>query len=226
MYRTLFALIGVPVGGVIGLAGGAMIGHLFDDPHAGHMTRGVMGMLGGMVMALPGAAAGALGGSALGRLRDARGEARAARSVAPERRAEVLVQHRRDQRWATAGVLAAGGCLAAVGFGLDVLTRLAPPVPFFLVGGVVGVIAGWVGYLILTGRVRHPVPVGTLAAGFVGTAAVYAASGGGMPVVLAFILAFPTASWIGYGGAHLLVFLAGRAARAGEPTPPVVPPHP
>ncbi|HYH66991.1 MAG TPA: hypothetical protein VD866_20010 [Urbifossiella sp.] len=224
MYRTLFALIGVPVGGVIALGGGAMIGSLFDDPPRGHTG---WGLLVGVVLALPGAAAGALGGSALGRLRDARGEARAVRSVAPERTAAVLVQHRRGQRRATAGVLAAGGCLAAVGFGLDLLGRGGwSLVPFFLVGGVVGVIAGWVGYLILTGRVRHPVPVGAVAAGCVGTAAVYAATGGGMPVVLAFILAFPAASWIGYGGARLLVFLAGRAARAAEPTPPAVPPPP
>jgi hypothetical protein len=93
MYRAVLTLLGVPLGGLVGTLGGAMLGSLLDNPQAGHMTRGVWALIGGMALALPGAVGGALAGFVLGRVIDSRRKERAVRDgdPAPVRRIEKKV---------------------------------------------------------------------------------------------------------------------------------------
>ena len=106
--------------------------------------------------------------------------------------------------------------MTAIGFVLDLLNPPGMLMPFFLFGGLFGTFAGWLVHLVLTGQIRRPVPVGAIAGGLAGCAAVFVMDRR-VPPLAAALLGAPLGAWVGFGAAHLLRWLGHRGNRtAGE----------
>lgn len=156
MYKVLFAVFGLPVGLVVGVYTGALLGSTLDNPNAGHMTRGAGALAGVLFVAPLGAVGGIVCGFLLGRWMDRRGEQRALQIGGTAPTSKVLQDHRRIQHRAQTRIWLSAACGAALGFAVD--PRQADGGLLILGGGLLGALVGWVGHLYLRNRGKRQTP--------------------------------------------------------------------